>query len=135
MRETTFYDGWVETLTISVIVLSLFATILLFGLWWQYRNRKKEPDTPSGYTFKSYVKWYFDGFGGDVFKVLKWGITVVLVIVAIAAAIIFIPLAWGAITAGIDAISVKGILIVIAVLLTLIVLKLRYPRAQKCMPE
>jgi hypothetical protein len=93
--------------------------VLLTILWFQYNNRKGELGTPDNYTFKDHLKWLFEGIGHDVWAFLR----VIFIIAAVIAGFVLLYLVWSAISSGINQMSVKDVLVVIAVLLVLLLFK------------
>lgn len=122
VHDTTFIDDLGFYLVLSLALCSLPGG-LIAALWVQYKNRKKELGIPNNYTFKNYLKWLFEGIWSDLWKFLRMLLLTILVIAGILLTIALIYLVFVAISSGIDQLSVKGVLVIIAALLVLIYLK------------
>ncbi len=129
MHDTTpeeVWNSWISLITDFAVVLfgvCCVVGLLIAPLWFQFKNRKREIGAPENYTFKNHIKWLFEGIWGDLWKFMLNILKFVGIIVGIALAIAIIYLTFNAISSGINQISVKGVLIIIAVLLALIYFK------------
>lgn len=122
MHDTTFYEslGWLIFVPLVVIALIGF---FIGPLWVQFAITKREPGTSKNFTFKNYLKWLFEGIVGDTWKFLKVTFRVAAVAVGIVVLFVMLYFIWNAITSGIDQLSVKDVLIFIAILLVLLLFK------------
>lgn len=116
MYDITFY----EALITGIFYVCVGIGLLFFLLWLQYSLREGQPDPLGNYTLKKYLVWLFEGlWSKNVWPVLR----VIFKIAAVVAGIALIYLVWCAIAAGIDKLSIKDVLVIIAILLALIFLK------------
>lgn len=120
MQDTAVWD-WGGLVGLFIAICALPGSVI-YVFWRQYKNRKHELGA-TNYTFKDYIKWLYEGIWGDLWSFLKVVILIAVVIAGIALVIAAIYLVFVAISSGIEQISVKGVLVIIAILLVLILLK------------
>lgn len=117
-HETTFYEAYIEPIFWmggTTLGIGVFGALLLSPFYYQYKKRKVELNQPD-YRFRDYFKWLFEGILGDITRM-------VLIIAGIAICIaLCVALVWGT-NAAIDAMTVKGLLIFIAIMLVILVVK------------
>lgn len=117
-HETTFYETYIEPIFWiggAALGVCAFWALLLSPFYYQYKKRKVELNQ-SDYRFRDYFKWLFEGLLGDITRM-------VLIIAGIAICIaLCVVLVWGA-NAAMDAMTVKGVLIFIAIMLVILVAK------------